>query len=174
MIDFLFSDLHADRPDSSDYYQVLLGVNCHFAVGLDDLILYEEAGFPVLEFVEQLTAWLTQTPEPSNDFSYDSVESDVHSLIWIRRSGPGWRIGSANHAAVAYQPFPLQELRSAVSQLVERLLPVARHELGFDITPFTTGDARHTYEARLPPPSLMPSPTTVAETGCSITGETCR
>jgi hypothetical protein len=55
--------------------------------------LYEEAEFPLREFVEQLTGWLAQSPEPANSVIYDSVESEEHGLLWVRRSGAGWRIG---------------------------------------------------------------------------------
>ena len=54
MLDFVVTDLHHEQPNANDYYGVLLGLNCQFAIRLDHEVLLQEAEFPVLEFLQQL------------------------------------------------------------------------------------------------------------------------
>jgi hypothetical protein len=149
MLEFVVTDLHHERPAATDYYGVLLGLNCRFSIRLDHQALFEEAEFPVLEFVEQLADWLAESPEPAANFSYESIESDVEDLVWIRRTNRGWRLGSAIHDSVAHNPFTLDELRGALSQLNTHLAALARRDLDLDVSDYITGEARRRHEAGL-------------------------
>ena len=149
MLEFVVSDLHHERPAATDYDGVLLGLNCNFAVQLDHQVLFEEAEFPVLEFVEQLADWLAESPGPSANFSYESIESDVEDLVWIRRSDHGWRLGSAIHDSVAHNPFRLDEVRRALTALNDRLIELASRTLGLDLSDYITGEARRRHQAGL-------------------------
>jgi len=149
MLEFVTTDLHHERPAATDYYGVLLGLNCNFAIRLDHQVLFEEAEFPVLEFVEQLADWLAESPEPSANFSYESIESDVEDMVWIRWSDRGWRLGSAIHDSVAHNPFTLDELRRALTELNDHLVALASRTLGLDVSDYITGEARRRHQAGL-------------------------
>ena len=149
MLEFVVTDLHRERPAATDYYGVLLGLNCNFAIRLDDQVLFEEAEFPVLEFVEQLADWLAESPEPSANFSYESIESDVEDLVWIRRSDRGWQLGSAIHDSAAHNPFTLDELRRGLTEFSGHLIAMVSRSLGLDVSDFITGEARRRHQAGL-------------------------
>ena len=52
MLEFVTTDLHHERPAATDYYGVLLGLNCNFAIRLDHQVLFEEAEDTLLSMQE--------------------------------------------------------------------------------------------------------------------------
>lgn len=99
-IQFIFQNLHYEQRTLPHYYDLLLAVTCDFSIVIDLHVLYEEHEFRVLEFAEQLSSWLARSKVSPANLSYESVESEAPDLVWIRREGEFWKVGSANQQRV--------------------------------------------------------------------------
>ena len=76
--------------------QLLLGVTGDLSIQVNGRELYTEQEFPLVELALQSIRWVRRGPRVEDDFEFESMESADAPLIWIRRSGDGWRIGAVH------------------------------------------------------------------------------
>lgn len=127
------TDLRFEGTDPEDRFDLLLGVCADLALQTEGRLLYSEPDFPVTELAVQLNAWAAGGPESGEDFEFSSMESDESGLVWFRRSGAGYRVGSL------YQEFPAMAVhapaavRSTIERFVTDLRNRTRRELDIDL-----------------------------------------
>jgi hypothetical protein len=131
MITFTTNNLHKDVPRVRDKFDRLLRIVGDFSIRVDSRILYVESEFPFVEFATQLTKWLAAGGQ--QDFSYDSVESDDPGLVWFRRSGEQWKVGSIHQTYEENGTFSFDEIRQAGQQFIDTLINRVSAELKINI-----------------------------------------
>jgi hypothetical protein len=135
MITFELHNLRFERSDPTDRFDLLLGVCADLVLQTEGRTLYSEPDFPVIELAAQLIGWCHRGLENGDDFEFTSMESDETGLVWFRRTGAGYRVGSL------YQEFPAMSVhdpaavRAATARLVAQLRERTKDELGIDIDP---------------------------------------
>jgi hypothetical protein len=102
-------------------WKVLLGIIGEFSLWVRGELVYWDGDFCLVEFAEQVRRWM-DSEEPRAEFSYDSIESDQPGLIWFRKFGDRWIVGSIHQRSEALQSFHFKELEAAFEAYVERLL----------------------------------------------------
>src|SRR6267142_2157664 len=89
--------------------------------------------FCLVEFAMHISKWLREVTITNEDFVYESMESDEGGLVWIKRSGLGWRIGSVHQAYEEQKEFRLEEISIAVKEYSARLSEELFNKLGLAI-----------------------------------------
>src|SRR5712691_9150890 len=127
---FLIENLHRDIPKIKSRIDRLLRIVGDFSIVVGRRILYRESEFPLVEFAVQLSRWwLTTGASEHQDFSYESVESEVLGLVWFRHQADGWRIGSAQQAYEELHYFTTGEISAASENYARTLRARVRAEL---------------------------------------------
>lgn len=90
------SRLRADPPRLSDEMDIVANLEADIRLAVDGQTLYEEVSFPVAELAVALVRWLATPPVDRSSFEFDSMSAEELGLIWIRRAGDGWRVGSVH------------------------------------------------------------------------------
>jgi len=130
---FEFEITTNDATSLKEPQQLLLGIVGNFAVRVDEKTLYEEVEFCLVEFAMHISKWLREVTITNEDFVYESMESDEGGLVWIKRSGLGWRIGSVHQAYEEQKEFRLEEISIAVKEYSARLSEELFNKLGLAI-----------------------------------------
>lgn len=134
MIIFDFRDLHMDPQTSSHRHDAILGVTGRFGLLVRGKVLYSEVDFPLIEFARAMLTWLRQIDNYSENFEYESMETAELRLVWVRREGEGWRIGSVNQEYPEMTVFSVEDIKSAFDDFIERLQHRCRTDLQLEIS----------------------------------------
>lgn len=138
VITMRFSGLEAQATDFDDPSSVLLGVVANFEILIGERLLFAEADFPVLEFARSAHIWLSDEDHGTSNFEYDSAESAESGLVWFRREGSGWRVGSLFQEYPATRTFSLDEIEQTVERFIQNLTQECRSHLGLDPSMYLT------------------------------------
>ena len=130
---FHFELTTTDATNLKEPQQLLLGIIGNFAVRVGEKPLYQEAEFCLVEFAMQITKWLSEVTITNEDFVYTSLESEEVGLVWIKRSGAAWRIGSIHQEYEEYKEFSLEEISNAVEEYRARLSEELFRKLGISV-----------------------------------------
>ncbi len=126
---FECSNLHLESPVATAD-DLILGYVGDFRIVTTRGRIYGESNFPCIEFVREVAAWLEQ--DSASDFEYDSSEAAEPGLVWIRRAGAGWRVGSIHQDEIEMSAYSKGEIRSAVKDLV-RSISLRGTESGLEV-----------------------------------------
>jgi hypothetical protein len=118
-MEIVFTDAEVDGGTPRDRFDLLLAVIANLEIRVGQRLLYTEPEFPVVELRAQLGAWLATPLAGRPNFEYDSVESDVPDLVWIRRQRSGaWRIGAVDQEYEEKAEFGDEEIVVAIDKYI--------------------------------------------------------
>lgn len=135
MIAFRLGRLEVEPPGVKRPVDTVTSVVTDFEIDVDGECLFSETSFPVIELAGALLRWKSVSGEGRCDFEFESMDFEEPGLMWIRREGDGWRVGSL------LQEFPdltvrsADELDRAIDGFVADLERAAREELGLRLGP---------------------------------------
>ncbi len=121
MTAILLSSLRADPPQLEDAIDLVSNLEAEIEVEVDGRIIYHEVSFPVAELAVALTQWLSVSSDARSDFEFDSMSAEELGLVWIRREGGGWRIGSVRQERLGYQTLTSGEVEALIHDYVLHL-----------------------------------------------------
>lgn len=124
--ELVISGLRSDPPRLSDEIDLVANIEADLRLAVDGQVVYEEVSFPVVELALALVRWLATPPDDRSGFEFDSMSAEEPGLIWIRRVGDGWRVGSIHQER--------SDLRALTSVEIEALIRgfVAQISDGFE------------------------------------------
>ena len=132
MIRFAFSDVHIDGARPKDAIDIMLRIVATFTVAAEEIELFSEEEFPIVELAAQLDYWLRR--DDGQPFTYDSAESE-DVLLSFKPETQGWRIGSAIQKRRPDRLFALEEVRNAASLYVGSVKRDVKATMNIDVTP---------------------------------------
>lgn len=133
MIRLEFRDLHTDPPNLSGESEAILGVVGTFELRVRDKLVYAEVDFPLVEFARACNLWLKEARVSEEDFEFESMEATEPGLVWMRREGDGWRIGSILQEYPEMTIFSINQIEAAIVDFSKRLMRDAREKLGLEL-----------------------------------------
>lgn len=133
---FQFSNLHHSGQALDKRWQILLHINGDFTVYIGDRLLYSEPYFTLIEFAVSASRWSSTAHSTGRDLVFESQESDTSGLVWLKRSGDGWTVGSAYQRHQEHTLFDLSEIITAIEDYVSRLHHRIQGKYGIDLYHF--------------------------------------
>lgn len=116
-----FQSLRADGSLRSKWDR-LLKIVADFEIIVEERPLFFQTEFPVVEFWLQLTRWLDGlVTGGTNDFEYQTMESDEPALVWFCRRSVGWLVGCLDPEYEEAREFELSEVVHASREFVTDL-----------------------------------------------------
>jgi len=129
-LSFRFQLTPPDGPLDSDWNR-LLNVVADLQVVVGDRILFSEVNLPIVELANQLDHWLASAAQPTPEFLYSSLESDIVGIIRIAPGVQGWHVSSAFAEFADSTPFSLAEIVAAARSYVTGVEKAVLSEYGF-------------------------------------------
>ncbi|GAA1593693.1 hypothetical protein GCM10009789_54670 [Kribbella sancticallisti] len=87
-----YTNLNADDLRGSTVADYLISIEADFAILDDDLTVYEEPYFPVVELARSLHIWAVRGE--THDFVFESLSFEEPGAVTIVRRESGWVFGS--------------------------------------------------------------------------------
>lgn len=97
----------------------LIAIDADLRFVVDNEVVLEEPGFPVVELARTLKAWLTD-PEP-REFEFESMSYEERGSLRIKGGEGGWVVGSILDPAVSIGPLVWHEVVAICQRLVSRV-----------------------------------------------------
>jgi hypothetical protein len=117
MVKITFDDTAFNRSDPTDRFDLLLGVDATITFAVNERPLFSEENFAVVELRHALGAWAASGF--TDDFEFDSLDSDEHPFIWIRRQPSGqWRVGSPLLGLPDSDEITLEDASSGIADFI--------------------------------------------------------
>ena len=132
-INFASSDIDVDGNSLAEPWQIYLRIVGSFAIKVGENILYSEQGFCLVEFGIESQLWLKRVTKTQDDFVYTSQESEELGLVWIKREGSVWRVGSVHQISAEPATFQLQEIQRALNRYFTELRNYVLRNFDVDI-----------------------------------------
>lgn len=108
------SDLRGTTP--ADY---LVSLEATLRVADGEVVVYEEAAFPVAELARSLRSWLVDTDR--GDFEFESMSFEEVGSVAIRRSSLGWVVSSVFAPSSSSSPLEWAVVRRSVVSFIRRI-----------------------------------------------------
>ena len=129
-LELRFEGLREDPP-VRDKYELLLRIEAEFIAEADGVVILEQPHFSIVELASQLSMWLESGA--ATDFNYESMDAE-EIILWFRKSGGTWDVGSDWHPDVVQRGFERADLIEAASTYV-RAVPIrVRQDLHRDVS----------------------------------------
>jgi hypothetical protein len=123
--------VEGDLSSPPERYELLLHLVADISLRCQNLTIYEEESFPVVELTEAWLQWKA-TYDAGQDFEFYSMESADGPLIWFRQDEIGYVAGSIFQRSSCSQHVSQKELE----QIMDRVCDVVRTQsieiVGFD------------------------------------------
>ncbi|HEV3102797.1 MAG TPA: hypothetical protein VG426_10740 [Candidatus Dormibacteraeota bacterium] len=132
MVHLESGNLHLDRKEIESWHDAVLGIVADFRITVDDIDIYHEVEFPVLELAYQMHRWLVCGIAHGEDLEYESMESETSPLIWFRRDGGKWSIGAV-HQMHPSGVVERRDLESAAQEFITGLDKSVRTLFGLSL-----------------------------------------
>lgn len=114
-----FTNLHIDgqvRPLRE--HQLLLRIVANLEVWAKVTLVYKEIDFTVVELAYALSQWLKDT---SRDFEFKSMEHECPALIYFRKSGNWWNVGTEANTATNASHIEAPALVEAATDFISKV-----------------------------------------------------
>ncbi|WP_203338448.1 DUF7878 domain-containing protein [Nocardioides limicola] len=118
-MDLTYDHLSTDELRGTTQTDYLVALDAHFRIRDDDVTIYDEPGFPVVELARSLLIWL-RDPDPG-DFDFDSMSYEESGALAIRRSPSGWTFGSVFAPDAAARPVDRAEVDRCCQRFVAQV-----------------------------------------------------
>jgi hypothetical protein len=125
-------NLHLDRKEIESWHDAMLGIVADFRIAVDEIAIYHEVEFPVVELAYQMHRWLVCGIAHGEDLEYESMESETSPLISFRRDGNLWSIGAV-HQMRPSGAIERRDLESAARGFLTRLDDSVRTLFGLSL-----------------------------------------
>lgn len=132
-----FTDAAFDRRELRDHYDLLLGVVATLSLCVDELVVYGEEMFPVVELRVALQYWTEAGLMNRQAFEFTSLEAEEEGLIYFRPEDPDlWRVGSVFLGAGGRPLVADGDLRAAVRGFIAEVDSWVEREMNVSVTAF--------------------------------------
>ena len=118
MIAFRFDNLIHEPCSATGEGFLLLDAQADVALVVDATRVFVIEAVPVLELAQQLDEW--RAGLMTGDFEYTSMDDVARGIVWIRREGAGWRIGSV-WADACSSPRSTEEIAECIGAYVAQV-----------------------------------------------------
>ena len=118
---FEYRNLATDNSDLVALWEVYLRITADFSLLVSGRKIYEENSFPIVEFASLGAEWISSVAVPREDFIYTSVESEDEGLVWIKKEGEKWRVGSVHQERDSSELFYFSEIRESFESFYQSL-----------------------------------------------------
>lgn len=122
MISFELENLEIIQPIEEDW-QVFVHIESDFSLRIGERTLYQEIHFNVAEFALSVSQWLKKSKLTRRDYIFESMDTDEVGLLWFKRDGSKWQIGSVHQLYEENSAFDFDEIEKALNRFIEELLP---------------------------------------------------
>lgn len=114
-----------------EIYELLLHLVADIRLRCQNLTIYEEDSFPVVELAQACLQWKT-THHPTQDFEFYSMESADGPLIWFRHDNNAYSVGSAFQELSCSQYVSEKELEEIMARFCDAVRTQSIELVGFD------------------------------------------
>lgn len=128
-MEMTYDHLNSNELRGSTQTDYLVALDAHFRLVDDDVIVYDEPGFPVVELARSLLLWI-RNPD-LGDFNFDSMSYEEVGSLAIRRSDSGWTFSSVFAPEAVTGSVDRAEVDRCCRSFVARVESDLRH-LGLD------------------------------------------
>lgn len=128
-MEMTYDHLNSDELRGATQSDYLVALDAHFRLVEDDVTVYDEPGFPVVELARSLLLWLRD--RRLGDFDFDSMSYEEVGSLAIRRSDSGWTFTSIFAPDAITGSVDRAEVERCCRSFVARVESDLRH-LGLD------------------------------------------
>jgi hypothetical protein len=136
VIGFSFSNLNANDLQGLRRAEVFVHVEADLRITDEDLEIYSELLFPVVELAGAMLEWLAEPECDRSNFEFKSMSFDDAGAVRIVQEDRGWRICSIFDPQKWSRPVSTTAIEATIRDFVDRLREECRTSLDIDIAPF--------------------------------------
>lgn len=118
-MEMTYDRLNTDDLRGATQTDYLVALDAHFRLLDDDVTIYDEPGFPVVELARSLLIWL-RDPD-LGDFEFDSMSYEEVGSLAIRRASSGWTFSSIFAPDAVGAPVDRVEVDRCCQSLIARV-----------------------------------------------------
>lgn len=130
---FKFSNIHTESSELNEEWQLMLKIVANFFIEIEQVPVYEEIEFPIVELGVQIHEWLKFH---GNRFEYHSMETDDNPLLVFNPvSKEVFEIYSHDFVDGKHLLVSQNSLEKCSADYVNNLIKTLHNQLGIDIKP---------------------------------------
>ncbi|QEO15207.1 hypothetical protein FLP10_12835 [Agromyces intestinalis] len=118
-VELVYDRLRTDDLRGTTQADYLVAFDAHIRLLEGDEVIYDEAGFPVVELARSLRIWLGDPGE--SDFEFDSMSYEEPGAIAIRNTPAGWVFGSVFAPSVWTNPAEWRAVDECCRHFIARV-----------------------------------------------------